>query len=418
MRFLYSSAITFYYLSIRIAALFNAKARHWHYGRKNLFGKLNEVFREHYASAKAAPVAWFHCASLGEYEQGKPVIEAFKREFPNYRILLTFFSPSGYSQRHRITDADYIFYLPADTRAKARNFINIVKPSVAVFVKYEFWYNYLHELFVRQIPVYTISAIFRPDQLFFRWYGGWFRTHLRQINRIFVQDKTSAELLQMIDISNVGISGDTRFDRVADIKSVAKPFPLISRFAQGRQVLVAGSTWPDDELLIYDLSKSCSKSVGFILAPHEVNETRIQALHEKLGKNAVLYSEATENNVDGKMFLIIDSIGLLSQIYRFADLAYIGGGFGAGIHNILEAATYGVPVFFGPNYHKFREARKMVAGEMAFSVANSEELSTQVNELLNDEQKLKEISARAADFVQQQAGATRVIMEEIVSVLK
>ncbi|HAH58474.1 MAG TPA: 3-deoxy-D-manno-octulosonic acid transferase, partial [Bacteroidales bacterium] len=205
MRFLYSTAIAVYYLSIRFAALFNAKARHWHYGRKDLFGKLNEVFAEHYAQENPAPVAWFHCASLGEYEQGKPVIEAFKQQFPEYLILLTFFSPSGYSQRHRITDADHIFYLPVDSRAKARKFVRIVQPVVAVFIKYEFWYNYLHELFIRHIPVYTISAIFRPSQHFFRWYGGWFRTHLRKINMIFVQDEESAELMRMIDVSNLSV---------------------------------------------------------------------------------------------------------------------------------------------------------------------------------------------------------------------
>lgn len=418
MRFLYSTAIAFYYLSIRLAALFNAKARHWHYGRKDLFDKLNEVFAEHHSQENPAPVAWFHCASLGEYEQGKPVIEAFKQEFPDYLILLTFFSPSGYSQCHRITDADHIFYLPIDSRVKARKFVRIVQPVVAVFIKYEFWYNYLHELFIRNIPVYTISAIFRPSQHFFRWYGGWFRTHLRKINMIFVQDEESAELMRMIDVGNLSVSGDTRFDRVTAIKAVQKPFPLIDKFAGGRQIVVAGSTWPADENLLLTLAENTGEKLKFIIAPHEVNKTRIRELLEKIGDQAVLYSEAGEGKPEHKRFLIIDSIGMLSQLYRFATLAYIGGGFGVGIHNILEAAAYGVPVFFGPNYHRFREAREMTASGMAFSVSNGSELSQQVNDLLSDREKLEVVSAKAGKYVQQRSGATKKIMDVLAPTIR
>lgn len=418
MRFLYSSGIAFYHLFIRIAAPFNAKARWWHYGRKDLFEKIDEVFAAHHAQESPAPVAWFHCASLGEYEQGKPVIEAFKSEFPDYLILLTFFSPSGYNQRHQIKDADHIFYLPIDSRQNAKRFVKTVKPAVAVFVKYEFWFNFLNELFIRNIPVFTISAIFRPTQHFFRWYGGWSRTHLRKINRIFVQDEESAELMRMIDVGNIVVSGDTRFDRVSDVKAIQKPFPLIDRFVGGKQIVVAGSTWPADENLLMALSKETGGKLKFIIAPHEIHETRIKELARKLGPQAAIYSKSANASLIDKTFLIVDSMGMLSQLYRFANIAYVGGGFGAGIHNILEAAAYGVPVFFGPNYYRFREAREMTKGEMAFPVTNSEELSTQVNALLNDREKLELTSAKAGKYVQEHAGATRIIMEGIAPVLK
>ena len=418
MRLLYNISIASYYLSIRIAALFNAKARHWYYGRNDLLDKLNEVFEEHHAKEDPPPVAWFHCASLGEYEQGKPVIEAFRQEFPGYRVLLTFFSPSGYHQRHRIADVDYVFYLPIDSPGKARKFVKIVQPAVAVFVKYEFWYNYLHELFVRNIPVYTISAIFRPTQHFFRWYGGWFRTHLRKINMIFVQDEESAELMRMIDVANISVSGDTRFDRVTDIKAVQKPFPIIDKFVEGTQVVVAGSTWLADENLLITLADETEDRLRFIIAPHEITETRIRELLEKFGEHTVLYSKIINDIPQNTRFLIIDSIGILSQLYRYATIAYIGGGFGAGIHNTLEAAAYGVPVFFGPNFHRFREAREMTAEGTAFAVLNGMELANKVNELLADSEKLDIVSAKAGKYVQQRAGATKKIMSVLTPAIK
>ena len=247
MRLLYSAGISFYYLFLRLAGVFSVKARAWHYGRKELFDKLEEVFTIHYSNDQPAPVAWFHCASLGEFEQGRPVIEAFRNKFPGHTILLTFFSPSGYNHKHQYKGADHVFYLPIDTRFNARKFVAITKPQFAVFIKYEFWFNYLHELFENHIPVFTVSAIFRPNQHFFKWYGGWFRTHLRKINCVFVQDEESEELLRMIDVKNVCISGDTRFDRVKTIKAIQQPFPLIDRFTSGRHIIVAGSTWPADD---------------------------------------------------------------------------------------------------------------------------------------------------------------------------
>lgn len=413
MRLIYSVGIIFYYLSLRLAGIFSPKARAWHYGRKELFDKLEHVFLEHYASESPAPVVWFHCASLGEFEQGRPVIEAFRNRFPGYTILLTFFSPSGYTHRQNYSGADHIFYLPIDTILNARRFVNITRPQFVVFVKYEFWFNYLNELFKNNIPVFTISAIFRPNQHFFKWYGGWFRTHLRKINRVFVQDAESAELLQMIDVSNISISGDTRFDRVVAVKENQQPFPLIDKFACNKHVIVAGSTWPQDEDLILALRKKTSDKVKFIIAPHEISTHHLNELLKKLGDKALLYSQAPGTDLCGKDFLIIDSIGMLSQLYRYASIAYIGGGFGAGIHNILEAAAYGVPVFFGPNYHRFREAREMIETGAAFSVQDSAQFTTGVIALLSDTAHLKKVATKAGQYVVVRTGATHIIMEEI-----
>ncbi len=411
MRFLYSTGVILYYFFLRLAGIFSSKARAWHYGRKELFGKLEEVFSAHFAGEDPSPVAWFHCASLGEFEQGKPVIEAYRHEFPAHLILLTFFSPSGYNHRNQYDFVDHVFYLPIDTIYNSRRFVNIVRPSVALFVKYEFWFNYLDQLFKHNVPVFTISAIFRPNQHFFKWYGGWFRTHLRKIKMIFVQDNESAELLQMVDINNVIVGGDTRFDRVIDLKAFQQPFPLIDTFVGGKHVLVAGSTWPQDEEVILDFYRKYSGKVKLIIAPHEIGSNRIKDLLDLLGDKAEIYSNAPETNLADKDALIIDSIGILSQLYRFASIAYIGGGFGAGIHNTLEAAAFGVPVFFGPNFHRFREARDMVAIGTAFNISNPSEFTEKVQALLSNHERLEEVSAKAGKYVMELSGATRKIMD-------
>lgn len=417
MRLLYSTGVSFYYLFLRIAAIFSEKAREWHYGRKDIFPKLEEVFHAHHACEDPAPVAWFHCASLGEFEQGKPVIEAYKALYPGHLILLTFFSPSGFRYSGKNNPADHIFYLPMDTLSNSRRFIDIVRPSVAVFVKYEFWFNYLHFLFQKEVPVFTISAIFRPDQHFFKWYGGWFRTHLRKINMIFVQDDESAELLRMVDVSNLLVAGDTRFDRVAAVKAFQQPFPLIDAFVSGRHVVVAGSTWPADEELISALYKQTGDRVKLIIAPHEIGESRIKELAAKFGDKSVIYSEAPGTNLASRDVLIIDSIGMLSQLYRFASVAYIGGGFGVGIHNTLEAAAYGVPVFFGPNYQRFREARDLVACGAAISVNNSRDFTDRITLLLSDQSALEDSAAKAGKYVKERTGATSAIINNIAQQL-
>jgi len=413
MRLIYSSGISFYYLFLRIAGLYSIKARAWHYGRKDLFDKLSEVFTAHYASDDPAPVAWFHCASLGEFEQGRPLIEAFRAKFPGHTILLACFSPSGYNHKQQYKGADHIFYLPIDTMINARRFVAITRPQFAVFIKYEFWFNYLNELFKHHIPVFTVSAIFRPNQHFFKGYGGWFRTHLRKINRVFVQDPESAELLEMIDVKNVTVSGDTRFDRVTAIKAIQQPFPHIDRFTSGQHVVVAGSTWPPDDQLLFSLQEKTGDQIKFIIAPHEINLTYIHELVAKLGDKAVLYSEAPGTDLGKKQFLIIDSVGILSQLYRYASIAYIGGGFGTGIHNTLEAAAYGVPIFFGPNYQRFREAREMTEAGLAFCVQNSNELTLGIIGLLSNQSHLEEVSHKAGEYVRSKTGATTIIIDEL-----
>jgi len=413
MRLLYNAGIAVYYLLLRAAALYSPKARAWHYGRKGLFEKLDAIFTAHHANEQPAPIAWFHCASLGEFEQGRPVIEAFRQMHPGHLILLTFFSPSGYNHKKDYKGADHVFYLPLDTRRNARKFITIIKPQYAVFVKYEFWFNYLNELFKKQIPVFTISAIFRPDQHFFKWYGGWFRTHLRKINRIFVQDTESAELLNMVEIDNVTVSGDTRFDRVFQIKNQPRDLPLIAQFAAGKTVIAGGSTWPPDDELLISLQTVTGDSVKFIIVPHEINTTYIKSLADKCKGRAVLLSEAENADLHAAEFLIIDTIGLLSQLYRYAHIAYIGGGFGVGIHNTLEAAAYGIPVFFGPNYQRFREAREMTEQGVAFSVENKEQLIGKVTEFLNNQELLQTVSDKAGNYVATRTGATAIILQEI-----
>lgn len=415
---LYNTVVVCYYFLLRIAALFSTKARAWHYGRKDLFVKLEEVFTAHYSKPEPSPVAWFHCASLGEFEQGKPVIEAYRQEFPAHLILLTFFSPSGYNHRNQSSLVDHVFYLPIDSMRNARKFVQIVRPAVAVFVKYEFWFNYLNQLFKNRIPVFTISAIFRPDQHFFKWYGGWFRTHLRNIQMIFVQDEESAELLRLVDINNVMICGDTRFDRVVSAKAFQQPFPLIDRFVDGKHVLVAGSTWPQDEALILDFYRTTSGKVKIILAPHEVGESRINELLQYFGNKTVRYSQAPGTDLVNKDILIIDSIGMLSQLYRFASIAFIGGGFGVGIHNTLEAAAFGIPVFFGPNYHRFREAREMTDIEAAFSVNTPADFTARASDLLMKQELLEEISAKAGKYVRERTGATQRVMKILVPAMK
>lgn len=413
MRQIYSIIIGLYYLSLRLGSLFNQKAKDWFYGRRELFKKLDEVFTTHYSNENPSPVIWIHCASLGEYEQGRPVIHELKKRFPGFTILLTFFSPSGFNNKSQNSEADYVFYLPIDSRRNARRFVKTVAPSMAIFVKYEFWFNYLNELFINKVPTYTVSAIFRPEQHFFKWYGGWFRNHLRKLNKIFVQDEESAELLNMIDVNNTVICGDTRFDRVSGIMQQQIPLPVIESFLGPGKILVAGSTWPADEELLKDLSKSINGTFKMIIAPHEVNTHHISELIARFGNEAILYSQVVTSEAADKKVLIIDTIGILSQIYRYADIAYIGGGFGVGIHNTLEAAVYGVPVIFGPNYQRFREAKELIAYNGALSIKDSQELIREVNSFIESPDRLEIFALAAGQYVRDRTGATEKIMTEI-----
>jgi 3-deoxy-D-manno-octulosonic-acid transferase len=417
MYFLYTTGIRVYVLIIRLASLFQLKARLWVKGRKNIFERIDLVLKEAKIDPTKQKIAWFHCASLGEFEQGRPVIEAYRQHFPEHKIFLTFFSPSGYEVRKTYTGADFIFYLPADTRRQARKFLSLVKPCIAIFVKYEFWFNYLNELKKSGVPTFVISAIFRPTQHFFKWYGEWQRTALGKLDHIFVQNESSRELISFIGINNVTVSGDTRFDRVIAIASQARSFPLVETFAQGVPILVAGSTWPPDENLIFLVMARSEIRFKLIIAPHETHRKRIDAIISRSGINAIRYSEATESNVAAANVLVIDSIGMLSSLYRYATIAYIGGGFGVGIHNTLEAATFGKPVIFGPNFHKFQEARELLDLGAAFSIDIEEELNLAIQKLLGDRSLCISASQQAAEYVRERAGASGIIMKKISEVL-
>ncbi|MCE5331573.1 MAG: 3-deoxy-D-manno-octulosonic acid transferase [Bacteroidales bacterium] len=399
---IYCVGIYFYKFAILIASLFNAKAHKLRIGQREAFTVLKE---------KVSPDAfyvWFHAASLGEFEQGHPVMEQLKKDKPETKILLTFFSPSGYEIRKNYAGADVVSYLPLDTPRAAKKFVKMVNLSKAFFIKYEFWPNYLLALKAANIPFYSISAVFRPSQLFFKGYGIWYRNLLKSFSHIFVQDRNSLELLSKYGFSNASVVGDTRFDRVADLAKQAKELPVIQAFVQDKPVIVAGSTWPKDEELLVRYSK-LHPDVKLILVPHEIHEAHLSGIIKLLGNNYIRYTQANETNIRTVNCLVVDVIGILSSIYRYADVAYIGGGFGVGIHNTLEAAVYGIPVVFGPNYQKFREARELIAVGGAFSISNYIVLEAQFDRLLTENQDGK----MAGEYVKNNTGATDLIIEEI-----
>lgn len=408
MKFLYQAGILFYSFAIHFYALFNAKARQFVGGRKNWKEKLQTGID------KNGRYIWFHCASLGEFEQGRPVIEEIKKQFPEYKILLTFFSPSGYEIRKNYDKADLVLYLPMDSRKNARAFVEIARPEKVFFVKYEFWYFYISELNKKEIPLYIISAIFRANQLFFKNHpmGKWYRKMLHRFSHLFVQDEKSARLLQSIEISNYTISGDTRFDRVAAIAAGSKEVPIVEKFKGSSKLIIAGSTWkPDEELLARFINQNGNAKIVF--APHEVTPANINKLEELLKKPAIRYSNIKNAAIEDYQVLIIDSIGLLSSLYRYGDMAYIGGGFGVGIHNILEAATFGLPVIFGPNYKKFKEAVDLKTEGGAFAVHDFSALNSVFNHLLTDSRALASATEISKNYVQKNTGSTFIIIKKV-----
>jgi 3-deoxy-D-manno-octulosonic-acid transferase len=391
-----------------IASLFNAKAKLWISGRKNL---LKELGKEISSSDK---IAWFHCASLGEFEQGRPVVEAFREQHKDYKILLTFFSPSGYEIRKNYDKADYVYYLPIDTTKNAKQFMDIVNPVVVFFVKYEFWQCFIGEIGNRKIPLYLVSGIFRKDHRFFKWYGGRARKILRNFTHFFVQNTESKNLLESINLENVVVAGDTRFDRVKTISEAAKNLPLIETLKNGKTTLVAGSTWKPDEEIIVKYLNSTNYDFKLIIAPHEIHKENIDRIERLFNQISVLkYSEANESNIEEHNVLLIDNIGLLSSLYRYADVAYIGGGFGKGIHNTLEAATFGLPVIFGPNYERFQEAVDLKKLGGAFSISNQNDLNIVLDNLLENEQSISNAGSVSAKYVNDKKGATSEIIKLI-----
>lgn len=408
MTLLYKFAVQIYNLIIWFAAPFNGKARLYVSGRRKWLLKLKRQIDS------GSRYIWVHCASLGEFEQGRPVIEAIRQQYPEYKIILTFFSPSGYEIRKKYPFADIVSYLPPDTRRNARLFINTVKPVKAMFVKYEFWYHYITELQRRSVPLYLISGIFRKNQVFFSkmpW-GKWFRSMLPGFTHFFVQDETSVKLLNSIGIEKCTISGDTRFDRVADIAKSAKDIPIVDKFIGNKPCIVAGSTWkPDEELLAGFINHN--QHVKWIIAPHEVTPENVRKLEKLLKKQTVRLSLADPMEVHHYDVIIVDSIGLLSSLYRYGKIAYIGGGFGKGIHNILEAATFGLPVVFGPHFKKFREACDLVDRGAAFPVHNQLDLEEALTKLLSDSSFLDEASGISKAYVKNNRGATNIIVNQI-----
>ena len=408
MSVLYNIAIWCYGVLIGVVGLFNNKAKLFSQGRKGLLKKIAAEV-DH-----SAPIVWFHCSSVGEFEQARPLIEWYKENATNYKILLTFFSPSGYEMRKNYPLADWIYYLPVDTASNARKFLDAVKPEKTVFIKYEFWYNYLNELRKRGIKTYIVSAIFREEQVFFKPWGGLFRKMLSSFTALFVQDELSGKLLESIGIKdNVIICGDTRFDRVNQITASSKEFPAISKFSKDSFTILAGSTWPPCEEILAATVKNFSK-VKLVIAPHEIHKEHIAKILETFkGYKLVKFSDIKDDSdprLESSNVLLIDCMGILSSIYRYGDFAYIGGGFGVGIHNILEAATYGIPVAFGPKYQKFKEARYLVALQGATPVRSQEEFYALLDKLVKNKPVREERGKVCLDYVKKNLGATEKII--------
>ena len=401
---MYNLVIYLYLLGVVIYSRFNEKVRMMWRGEREAFRILREKVDPN------AKYVWFHAASLGEFEQGRPLIERLRKEHPEYKILLTFFSPSGYEVRKNYEGADIICYLPLDTITNARRFLRLVKPVAAFFIKYEFWYNYLHILKHRGVPVYSVSSIFRPEQVFFKWYGRQYRRVLNCFTHFFVQNEISKELLAKIHITNVTVVGDTRFDRVLQIKEAAKQLPIVEAFKQNDQVFVAGSSWaPDEEIFIPYFKKHPEWKM--IIAPHVIGEEHLRQIEKLLeGRKVVRYTEATETDARNADVLIIDCFGLLSSIYHYGEIAYVGGGFGVGIHNVLEAAVWDVPVFFGPNNQRFQEAQGLKAAGGGFDFETAEAFKQQMDIFLTDAEKLRTAGVQAGKFVQSLAGATEKVL--------
>ncbi len=408
MELIYKIGISLFSLTVRFASLFNEKAKQFVGGRKEWKKTLkNQV-------EKDARYIWFHCASLGEFEQGRPVIEEVKSQFPEYKIVLTFFSPSGYEIRKNYEGADVISYLPLDTKRNAQAFIDIVKPEKVFFIKYEFWYFFISELKERNISLYIISAIFRENQQFFKntFWGRWYRQTLFKFEHFFVQNETSAQLLKNIGLNNISVAGDTRFDRVAAIAKAAKKIPAVEKFKGEHLLFIAGSTWkPDEELLIEFINQY--GNAKFIIAPHEVSSANVNRIHELLKRPAISMSKITETEIEKYEVLIIDSIGMLSSLYQYGNVAYIGGGFGVGIHNILEAATFGMPIVFGPNYKKFKEAVDLISEGGAFSIDKYSELEQLFLRFISEKRFVNDTKEITRKYVEKNVGSTKFIIKKV-----
>ncbi len=400
---LYDLVVGAYFLGIKIAGLWDEKAKKWSAGRVGVFEK--EYTKISAQRTDSQKLVWMHCASLGEFEQGRSVLESVRKKHPTVQILLTFFSPSGYEIRKDYPVANWVAYLPADTVSNVNKFLKMVRPDLVIFVKYEFWYHYLASLYKQRIPVLLISSIFREQQPFFKWFGGLHRRMLMCFDQVLVQDTRSLELLNNIGIENASIAGDTRVDRVAELATNSIELPLLKDFCLNHKVMVCGSTWPADEAILYPVfSEPKYSDWKFILAPHDVQLAHLQAIASKLTLPFTWYSKLGSSSGENRL-LVVDNIGLLSSIYQFGDIAYIGGGFGQGIHNTLEPAAYGLPILFGPKYQKFEEAKWMVKHGGAFTVQNEQELQNVFYQLNDSEARIS--AGRIAKFyIESSTGGT------------
>ena len=408
MLFLYNLLLLFASQIVKLLALFSPKIKLFVEGRKTVFQSLESKIS---SSDKSI---WFHAASLGEYEQGLPVMEKIKKEFPNHKIVVTFFSPSGYEVRKNNSIADACVYLPLDTKSNAQKFLKLVHPDLVFFIKYEYWPNYLNELKKLNIKTYLISGIFRENQAFFQWYGGFYRNALKAFDYFFVQNESSKLLLQKLGFNNVKISGDTRFDRVVSILERDNSLDFMDHFKNNTITIVIGSSWPKDESLLVNYINQTNEKVKFIIAPHNIKVEQIQELKNSITKKTVLFSEKENTDLSNYDVLIVDTIGILTKIYSYAEIAYVGGGFGnPGIHNILEPATFGIPIIVGPNFTNFAEAVALVHQEGCVCVANQNELNDAFSNLISNEDIRHEKGHICSTFVQMNKGATNVIMKHI-----
>ena len=402
----YSLALYLYVLAIILVSPFHKKARLIVKGQWQTFRILKKKIRDD------EKYVWFHAASLGEFEQGRPLMERLRREHPEYKILLTFFSPSGYEVRKNYEGADVICYLPFDTPGNVMSFLRLAHPCMAFFIKYEFWNNYLHACHFKNIPVYSVSSIFRENQVFFRWYGKAYGHVLKCITHFFVQNEFSRELLLRKGFSNVTVVGDTRFDRVLDIAKQAKELPIVEQFKQGSRLMVAGSSWgPDEDLIIPYFNEH--PELKLIIAPHVIKESHLKEIEGKLQRPSVRYTQVSEENITKADCLIIDCFGLLSSIYRYGEIAYVGGGFGSGIHNVPEAAVYGLPVIIGPNNKKFREAQTLLSLGGCFEVQDSATFVETMDRLFLDEKFLRERGQIAGNYIFDNSGASNLVYEAV-----
>lgn len=414
MQALYTFFIQMYGFAVSIAAHFNPKAKLWISGRKNWKNKMKQ------AISPDDKIIWVHCSSLGEFEQGRPVMEKIKKDFPYHKLALSFFSPSGYEVRKDYQGADYIFYLPLDTPKNAKQLIKILHPEVLILVKYEYWYNLLKRLQKKDIPVIVISAVIKENNLFFRPFGSWFRKIIAGIEHFFVQDNDSKNLLESIGIEKVTVSGDTRFDRVKEIREANARVEFIEKFKGNSKLIVAGSTWPDDEeILVKFINEKMPDDWKLIFAPHNIKEKEILSLSEKINKKTAVYTKSDQNQIENAQILILDTIGMLTKIYAYSDLSYVGGGFTkTGVHNTLEPAVFGVPIIFGPNYENYFEAIDLLENQGAVRFIDQYDFDQKMTNLIENEDERKLRGNAAENYIQGKPNSTELIIDYLKSLIK